>query len=161
MDYSEYIKSVMSGRFNMIDGMEEASRNLAKLPKKELKRLTKKAEKFIRDRCEDTSGYGAEYDDINNNPNLSDSEIRIALCDARRRYAKQKIEFFEEMDRWNQEIREEEARRAKLAKLVKPATITEKKKRTEGTVGREESEESEAESESESEDPRSYDSDSD
>ena len=59
MDYTDYIKSVMSGRFNMIDGMEEASRNLAKLPKKKLKRLIKEAEEFIRERCEDTSGYTA------------------------------------------------------------------------------------------------------
>ena len=42
-------------------------------------RMSKKEKELLRDRCEDTFGYTAEYDDINNNPNLNDSEIRIAL----------------------------------------------------------------------------------
>ena len=145
MDYSNFIKSVMSGRFNMIDGMKEASEKLAKLPKKKLKKHIKEAEDLIRERSQDTFGYTVEYHDISHNPNLSDKEIRIALFDARQRYVRQFIDSHQGKCRWYREIREEEERRAKLAKL---ATTTD------------ESEESEDKSESESED-ESEDSDSD
>ena len=117
MDYSDYIKSVMAGRFNMIDGMEEASKDLAMLSKKELNQLIKEGKEFYRKRSQDTTGYSAEFYDINHNPNLSDREIRIALCDACRRHSKQKINFHNEMCRWYYEIREEEERRAKLAQI--------------------------------------------
>ena len=155
MDYSDYIKSVMSGCFNMIDGMEEASRDLAKLSKKELKKLIKEAEKLIRERCEDTSGYKAENEDINNDPKLSDREKRIAICESRRRYEKQFMDFQNEMDRWNREIREEEERRVKLAEQARLKKLA-KLYNMEDLE-----EESEAESESESEDFGPDDSDSD
>ena len=115
MNYSDYVKSVMSGRLNMIDDMEEASKNLAKMSKKKLRQLIKEGEKLIRERFKDTSGYTAEYDDINHNPNLNDREIRIALSNARQRYVKQTLDSNNEVDQWNREIREEEERRAKLS----------------------------------------------
>ena len=127
---------------------------------REYARMSKKEKELLRDRCEDTSGYSAEYDDINNNPNLSDSEIRIALCDARRRYVKQKMDFWNEIGRWNQEIHEEEERRAELAKSAR--TTEESKETPRDVVSRPPSEPAEPSvSESESEDFGSNDSDSD
>ena len=113
-------------------------------------KMSEKEKELLRERCEDTSGFKAENDDINNDPNLSDREKRIALYESRQKYVKQKMDSYDEECRWYSEIREEEERRAKLAKqvdLAKPANLTE-----ESEDESESESEGESESESESED---------
>ena len=119
--------------------------------------MLKREKELLRDRCEDTSGFKAENDDINNDPNLNDSEIRIALYESRRRYVKQKMDSYNEECRWYNEIREEEERKAEMAELVKPAKTAKLAKLARTT----EESEDESESKSESEDFGPDESDSD
>ena len=145
-------------------GGTEKIHSFEHLEKREYARVLKKEKELLRERCEDTSGFKAENDDINNDPDLSDREKGIALCDSRRKYVKQKIDFDNEMSRWYNEIWEEEEKRVKLAKQVELAKLAKVADPSEHAV----SEESEAESEvspcvseSESEDFGSYESESD
>ena len=154
MDYADYVKSVMDGHFNMIDGMEEAWKVLTGLPKKELRKIIKEAKELIRERCEDTRGYNAENDDINNNPNMTDKEKRLALYESRQRYLKRTRGFYNEMDRWNREIREEEEKREKLAKFAEQAKLAKPAKESKEDPSVSE-DESETESETETEDSNS------
>ena len=96
-------------------GGTEKIHSFEHLGKPEYERMLKKEKELLRERCEDTSGFKVENDDINNDPNLSDREKRIALCDSRRKYVKQKMDFDNEMNRWEREIWEEEVSEVRVS----------------------------------------------
>ena len=118
--------------------------------------MSKKEKEILRERCEDTSGFKAENEDINNDPNLSDREKRIKLYESRQKYVKQKMDSYNEECLWYNEICKEEERRAKLAKLAKQAELAKPVKLTEESEDESENE-SEDESESESQNPKTSD----